>query len=182
MHDDPDQLRLTTPRLTIVASTIALAEAELTNRRHLERMLGGALAADWPPSLNGPETVRYVLKKLRSEPAHAGWWSWYVLRRPDDSAGERTIIGVVGFKGAPDGQGTVEIGYAIVESQQRQGCASEAVTALVDWALARSGVQRIVAETLQWHTPSIRVLERNGFRQLGMAAEDGVARYVRECE
>jgi RimJ/RimL family protein N-acetyltransferase len=175
-----DELRLTTPRLELIASTIALAEAELSNRRHLERMLGGTLAADWPPPLNGSETVRHVLKKLRTEPADAGWWSWYVLRRPDRGTAGPAVIGIVGFKGAPDEHGAVEIGYAIVESHQSQGCASEAVKALVEWALARSRVRRVVAETLAWHQLSIRVLERNGFEQMGAADEEGVVRFARE--
>jgi RimJ/RimL family protein N-acetyltransferase len=180
MNDHVDGLRLTTSRLELVASTIALADAELTNRPALEHMLNAVLAPDWPAPLNGRETVRYVFKQLRRAPADAGWWSWYVLRRTGDDDEGAVAIGTAGFKGAPDDEGTIEIGYAIVESHQRQGCASEAVAALVDWAFAQPNVQRVIAETLPSLGGSIRVLERNGFAIAGAGSEDGVLRYARQ--
>lgn len=42
--------RIETPRLTLIAVTAALCEAELAGTHQLGRVLGAALPADWPPS------------------------------------------------------------------------------------------------------------------------------------
>lgn len=88
----------------------------------------------------------------------------------------RVLIGVDGFKGAPNENGDVEIGYSILEEYQRQGFGSEAVAALTDWASAQ-GVQNVIAETLPELISSIRVHEKNGFALVDEGAEEGVIRY-----
>ena len=68
-------------------------------------------------------------------------------------------IGNGGFKGRPDADGSVEVGYSVMENYQRNGFAPEAVEALVDWAFGYREVQRVIAQTLPELRPSIRVLE-----------------------
>ena len=77
---------------------------------------------------------------------------------------ERTLIGDLGFKGRPNDEGTVEIGYSVLPAYRRRGFAWEAVRALVDWGLAQQEVRRIVAECRVDNGPSIRVLEKAGLR------------------
>ena len=81
------------------------------------------------------------------------------------------MIGDLGFKGKPNRRGTVEIGYRVAPAYRRQGYASEATRALVDWALAQGGVERITAECNPDNVGSIRVLEKLGMRRL---ESDGV--------
>ena len=59
------------------------------------------------------------------------------------------------FKGQGD-DGSVEIGYGIVEEYQGQGYATEAVESAVAWALKQSGVYRVEAETGPENTKSQR--------------------------
>ena len=49
---------------------------------------------------------------------------------------------------------------------QQQGYASEAVRALIHWALAQPGVSRIVAACSADNAPSVRILEKLGMRRL----------------
>ena len=88
---------------------------------------------------------------------------------------ERTLVGDLGFKGRPDDEGTVEIGYSVLPAYRRQGFAWEAVRALVKWGLAQQEVRRIVAECSADNGPSIRVLEKAGLRLA--QAEGGLLRW-----
>lgn len=65
----------------------------------------------------------------------------------------------------------VEIGYSIDEAYRRQGCATEAVSALVRWALAQAGVRLVTAQTEPGNLSSQRVLLKNGFVQEGFGEE-----------
>lgn len=85
------------------------------------------------------------------------------------------IIGTAGFKGAPDDQGVVEIGYGIVPSFQGQGLAREAASALIVFAAQHPRVQTIRAHTAPEHNASTKVLLHCGFAHLGevLDPEDG---------
>ncbi len=73
------------------------------------------------------------------------------------------IVGSLGFKGPANDAGEVEIGYGFDPPFQNQGYATEAVGALVAWALAQPGIQAVTAETDYTNIPSIRVLQKIGF-------------------
>ena len=60
-----------------------------------------------------------------------------------------------------------------MESHHRHGYASEAVSALVEWAFSHPDIDRVVAHTLPVLTPSIRVLEKNGFVRVDEVLEEG---------
>ena len=94
---------------------------------------------------------------------------------------------VVGEIGAAfvDEKGTIEIGYAVVESQQNRGYATAAVEALVAKAREASEVRRIVAHTPLERPESGRVLEKAGFamvREMDDTDEAGTVRRVKEWE
>ncbi|TXL65711.1 GNAT family N-acetyltransferase [Cerasibacillus terrae] len=101
----------------------------------------------------GPHINLYV-EKLEEDSALLGWGVWFVFDKGD------RVIGDIGFKGKPNGENTVEIGYGIVPIAQNKGYATEAVQALIDWAFSTGNVERIVAECRHDNLPSIRVLEK----------------------
>jgi RimJ/RimL family protein N-acetyltransferase len=78
-----------------------------------------------------------------------------------------TVIGSCGFKGPPDPDGTVEIAYGIAPEHQGNGFATEAVDALVRFALEDPRVTVIRAHTFEAQNPSTRVLEKCGFQPRG---------------
>ncbi|MBD0327516.1 MAG: GNAT family N-acetyltransferase, partial [Pyrinomonadaceae bacterium] len=97
----------------------------------------------------------------------------------DDAPGSRAkAIGGCGFKGKPAADGTVEIGYSMLPEFQCAGYATEAAGALVRWAFSHAEVARVIAETYPELRPSIRVLEKNGFRFIGDGSEERVIRYA----
>jgi len=59
---------------------------------------------------------------------------------------------------------TVQVGYTVVEPSWGRGYATAALRALLEHLLADRRVRRVVAETLEEHTASRRVMEKAGMR------------------
>lgn len=80
-------------------------------------------------------------------------------------------IGGIGFKGTPDAEGIVEVGYGIDEAYRRKGYGAEAVKAMVKWALEQEGVRCVTAQTETDNSISQKVLLKNGFVRDGYGEE-----------
>lgn len=100
----------------------------------------------------------------------------YVIRS------EAIVVGEIG--GAFTGEGTVEIGYAIVKSHWSRGIATDAVRALVQIIAQRADVQRVVAHTPFDRPESGRVVEKAGFTFVREVEDthEGVTLRVKEWE
>jgi [ribosomal protein S5]-alanine N-acetyltransferase len=61
------------------------------------------------------------------------------------------------------------LGYSIGESRNGQGLATEAVDVAVAFAFGELGLHRVQAAVMPRNAGSIRVLEKNGFREEGYA-------------
>jgi ribosomal-protein-alanine N-acetyltransferase len=81
------------------------------------------------------------------------------------------VVGDIGFHAAPDENGSVEIGYGLVEAYRHQGIATEATQALVSWALNQAGITEVRAETDKGHAASQRVLVKTGFHEVGSGGD-----------
>jgi [ribosomal protein S5]-alanine N-acetyltransferase len=113
--------------------------------------------------------IEFVNEQLNQDPKNSFWWS------PRSIVVERSIVGMIGFKSPPDGNGSVEIGYGIVPSQQGQGFATQAVDLLVKEGFSKAEIQMIEACTVPMNSASGRVLEKNQFMRDGskIDPEDG---------
>ncbi len=87
------------------------------------------------------------------------WGSFFIIHKAD-----RQLLGTCGYKGAPDAEGTAEIGYEIEASYRQQGLAKEAAQGLIDFALQHEEVKKIIAHTLPHKNPSVSVLKKLGFQ------------------
>src|SRR5215218_8988068 len=104
---------------------------------------------------------------------------YFVHRLEDD-----VVVGEIGAA-LVDDEGTVEIGYAIVESQQNRGYATAAVEALVAKLRDAFEVRRFVAHAPLERPESGRVVEKAGFstvREMDDADEAGNVVRVKEWE
>ena len=89
-----------------------------------------------------------------------------------------TVIGDCGTHGPVDEAGVIEIGYGLAAPSRGQGYGSEAVLAVTEWLLGQPEVRQVLAHTLTSNAPSRRVLEKAGFRYLGL--DEGESLYQRE--
>ena len=102
--------------------------------------------------------------------AHPDEWEWYAIWMAELKNG--THIGELCFKGL-SGDGVTEIGYGIAEEHQGLGYATEAVSALVNWASKQPGVTCVTAETEEFNIASQKVLQKSGFVPMGNNGEEG---------
>ncbi len=101
---------------------------------------------------------------------HPNQWEWYAIWMLELKDG--THIGEICFKGVSE-TGIAEIGYGVAEEYQGCGYATEAVMALVEWALEQPGVSCITAEVCETNVASQRVLYKAGFTPTGESGEEG---------
>lgn len=165
---------LNTPRLRLVGATSDMLRAEGENRARFGELLEARVPESWPPELYDDDARLWTLNVAETEWYRAGWGMYYVV--VDGRAPE--VGGVVGYKGGPGDDGTVEVGYGIVPEHRRRGYATEATAALVDRAFGHSGVTGVTAETMPGLVASIGVLHNLGFTLEGDGSEPGVIRYT----
>lgn len=145
-----------TERLIIMPQTMV----ELSERHRIE------------PDAEMKQAYGEMLEAMRQLPGQEEWGTEWKIQLPDG-----TVIGGIGFKGAPDEEGTVEIGYGIQEAYRKKGYASEAVGGLLSWAAGQKGVRCVTAQTEPGNLVSQMVLLNNGFVRDGFGAEGPLYQY-----
>jgi len=146
-------------RLRLVSATEESVRAEIEDAAALGRLLDAEIPVDWPPE-SVRDALPLFLARHRSHPEWTGWLGWYAIRLDLHAD---VLCGSVGFKGPPDADGMVEIGYSVLPAHQGAGVATEMVETLVRWACRDGGVLCVEAETTTDNPASVRVLERTGF-------------------
>lgn len=115
--------------------------------------------------------------------AMMGYGNWAVEEK---ASGKR--IGTIGFadKKRPKehpASGAPEMGWLLASSAHGKGYATEAVQAALVWAHGFFGAgQRVVCVISTDNIASIRVAEKNGFKQFATASRHGLGRLVFERE
>ena len=81
-------------------------------------MINADTVEPWPQPLDDFDSRDLAMLYLRSNP-ESRWGMWYLLfKRPLSSYAKTLCIGTCGFKGPPSLEGSVEIGYWIVDRYQ----------------------------------------------------------------
>lgn len=133
------------------------------------------LASDSPEVLEVKRLVMQIVDQAREFQlrvrAVPPWTGYLVV---DGSEG--VIVGSCGFKGNPTPDGVVEIAYGTFPPFEGRGIATQMARTLVQTALERAAVKRVLAHTLPEKNASGRVLEKAGFRRVGEVQdpEDGL--------
>lgn len=157
-------LFLQTTHLDLVAATLLHLDAQLGGSKPLGKLLGVVVPKEWPLAGVDDAFLQHIRDRLARDGHDAvGWYGWYAICR-HTALQPSTLVGVGGFFGPPDESGTVELGFGILPTFRGRGHATEMVHALVDHALGKPGVQRIVADARAQDRPTLAVLLRCGFR------------------
>lgn len=113
-------------------------------------------------SVSDPEEKKAygeMLSGCREDPENRAWYApWKLCLKKDAD----TVVGDICFKG-PQQKGAVEIGYAMRDGYSGNGYMTEAVGALIEWAMTQTDVYTIWAETAPDNAASRRVLEKLKF-------------------
>lgn len=136
-----------------------------------EAVVGYPAAAGLHGFYTSGDVAPQWLATLRASGSPNPWQhGFYVLQRE-----RKCVIGGAGYKGPPDADGMVEIAYGIAPEYQGQGYATEAATALLDYAFGSGRVRLARAHTLPEANASTHVLKKCGFEFIGTVVdpEDG---------
>ncbi len=160
---------LETERLILVQTPLEVLQARLERDTFVAtvELPGGPMQVTFPAEWPGEalELFPAMIEQYRCREESIPWGGIVIEQR------ERVAVGHVGFKGLP-ADGVVEIGYGINPSYQNRGYATEMVTALTQWALAQTAVDRVTAECRRDNVGSIRVLEKAGFERTGRRVDE----------
>lgn len=125
-------------------------------------LLGASVPDEWPD-----EDDRWLLRlrseQIREDASTVPWLVRAIVRSADDR-----MVGHIGFHGPPDDKGIVEVGYTVLPEFRRSGYAEEAVRAMLDWAHERHGITRFRASVAPDNDPSLALVEKLGFFQVGV--------------
>lgn len=151
---------LSTDHLRIINCDLQAIQMVLEGNEVLSMYFAIQVPAGWTEF--GAPIFEYTLERLKSNPEDAPWWTWLpVLRETNE------LVGSCGFKGKPNADGEVEIGYEIAASERQKGLGTEAALALRDWAFRSPEVKKVIAHTLAELNPSTRILQHCGMIQVG---------------
>ncbi|MFC3886196.1 GNAT family N-acetyltransferase [Bacillus songklensis] len=106
------------------------------------------------------------VQHLNSDYSQYGWGVWFVIEKQSNM-----LVGDMGYKGKPDHEQAVDIGYGILPAHQNKGYATEGAKALINWAFATNKVKKIKAHCLHDNGPSIKVLQKLGMTRIGIQGE-----------
>ncbi len=158
-HARPSSMRpLVTSRLGLAPLPPAAAALLPSDRAAAARLLAAEIHPDWPQA----DLLDVLGIHARLNEAGSVWGIWTLVE-----LATATVIGSVGFHGAPDARREVEIGFDVVADRRRRGYCTEGTTALIDWARARHGITTVRARCDLANLASARSLERLGFARVG---------------
>ncbi|MDT4898990.1 MAG: [ribosomal protein S5]-alanine N-acetyltransferase [Acidobacteriota bacterium] len=163
MNNQSHKRIIKTANLELIPCELEYLEAIMRDKKELEQILSVTVPDNWPQM---PESLDYVYKALHADPASPEWGYHLFVHTKD-----RALIGEGGYKGRPDAEGVVEIGYAIIPEYRRRGLASEAARGLTDKAFSHAEVAVVQAHTLKDGTASINVLKKLGMKFVGTAVD-----------
>jgi [ribosomal protein S5]-alanine N-acetyltransferase len=145
-----------TANLQLVPCELSHIEVIMRDKKELGPILNIAIPDAWPEF---PESIPHVYQALKADPSSPEWGYHIFIHTRD-----RMLVGEGGFKGKPDEEGMVEIGYAIIPEYRRRGLAFEAARALTRHAFSHPEVNVVQAHTLPDGTASIGVLKKLGMK------------------
>lgn len=145
-------LEIKTNRLKLLPFTKEICEDVLLSSTSVLINSGINPAYGWP-DLETLDTLPRIINNLSKVKSPSGFESWMVLHKNDNS-----LIGDIGFKGLPNENGEIDLGYGIIASERGKGYAKEAAIGLIEWAFDQSEIQAITANCLRESIFSQKIL------------------------
>lgn len=152
-------------------ATLHLESERLLLRRFRSEDLSTAVEHEQDPRI-----MRYVREipsveasRVRVEGFLAPWrggdgeWISLAVTKRDDPR----MLGMIAFRITLIANQTVEIGYRLHPSAQRQGIGFEACQRLLTWLFRRVGVRKVIAHCVPENVASYRLMEKLGMQREG---------------
>lgn len=145
-----------TNNLKLIPCDLDSLKCAINGDDKLKKLLTIKVADKWTEF--GIEPLKYSLSRLSSDVEEMGWLTYFPILKQDNK-----LIGSCGYKGKPDANGSVEIGYEIAKEFRNKGFASEMAEGLITNAFADGRIKNITAHTLREENASTKILTKYGF-------------------
>jgi [ribosomal protein S5]-alanine N-acetyltransferase len=152
--------KLVTDRLILIPYTYDICKKFIVYDFSDLGRLGLKKGNGWPDE-DVIDTLPRILNNLSKVESPSGFESWMIIKKHG-----LEIIGDAGFKGFNVENENIDIGYGIIELERRNGYASEAIKALIDWAFSNYIIKDITASCLIDNTSSINILRKFNFIEI----------------
>jgi [ribosomal protein S5]-alanine N-acetyltransferase len=149
------RMNLETKNLVLISCDLETVKTVLEGDAAIEKKLGIKVAGCWTEF--GDPAFQWSLEKLSADPAAQKWLTYLPVLKDG-----MLLAGSCGFKGKPDREGSVEIGYEVAEFLRGKGYATEIAMALRNFAFSNPGIEKVIAHTLAGMNASARVLQKCG--------------------
>lgn len=157
-----------TRRLRLLPLSLDQLRCYIPNPAALEQELGFDVSRDIVTDRLRRAISMKMVKMERADPAEHAWYTYWLIVVKEKPYG----AGLAGFKGLPDDQGQVEIGYGIDPACRNQGYMTEAVKALIEWAFQDVRCNAVIAPDTNKENPaSNSVLKKVGMRVVNETPE-----------
>ena len=158
-----------TNNLKLLSCNIEILKSAIEGNSKLEKLLNIKIVDNWTEFGVGP--LQYSLDRISKEAAEIGWLTYFPIHKQDNK-----LIGSCGYKGKPNEDGSVEIGYEIAPDHRNKGFATEMAEGLISNAFVDTRVNIIYAHTLPEENASTKILTKCGFLKVAEIndPEDGL--------
>jgi [ribosomal protein S5]-alanine N-acetyltransferase len=153
-----DSPSIETPRLFLIGCTQPVLEAISRGHRSLGLLLGVDVPLLWTEF--GEDIFHYALDRIIENPEETKWWSYLPILKE-----ENVLVGSCGYKGPPDKEGVVEIGYEVAHEYRNRGLATELARGLIEHAFQHPAVTAVKAHTHAEINASGSVLQKCGMKK-----------------
>ncbi|WP_442591059.1 GNAT family N-acetyltransferase [Pedobacter sp. AW31-3R] len=159
------QLNIQTTRLTLLPFTMDICIESLSNVFGTIAGMGIYPGSGWPDP-ETLDTLPRIIKNLVKVNQPSGFESWMIIEKNTN-----LLIGDIGFKGIPNENGEVDLGYGIITKERKKGFALEAATGILKWAFQQQEVRSITANCLTDNLGSQKILSLLNFSIIKMDDE-----------
>lgn len=151
--------KIETENFILIACNQIILESAIEGNIELSEQIKALVPNDWTKF--GERALAFSLEKIKSSETEKDWWSYLPILKS-----ENRLIGLCGYKGSPDENGMVEIGYEIKNDYHNKGFATEIANALIEDAFKNEKITYILAHTLGQDNASTKVLKKCGFEKV----------------
>ncbi|MFC7321442.1 GNAT family N-acetyltransferase [Halobacillus campisalis] len=152
-------MEFSSARIKFVPITVELAQTIMKNPLGFYYKYRLPWNKSWPHD-GLKAMLPFYAEALEKDSQMLGFGPWIMI-----DVDQELVIGDIGFKGPPDEEGVIEVGYHVVENERNKGYATEAVRAMCEWGFSHDKVCSIEAQCGKRNVPSQKVLINNGFSQ-----------------
>lgn len=152
-------MKLETERLRLIPLSLRDLERSIVDKGQIEKEYG--LISD-ESVLSTKMKVIYQKKidKIKKNPKSYLYYTyWQIVNKSNNK-----VMGTIGYKGIPNTDGKIEVGYGLTENHRGFGYMTEAFGKLIEWAFydTSTDVKSVLATTLKDNTQSQNVLRKIG--------------------